>query len=267
MIYSNSAPNEQKRIWISGGSSGIGAALSLYYSKSGTVLGITGKNPTALGQTAQRCRDLGATVYQYTSDVRDRAETARHANDFLNKAGGIDIVVANAGIRIEERQDYSDWESANEIMQVNYVGAINTLVPFIAEMKKQKHGRLAIMSSISALRGTPNSGAYSASKAAINIWAESLRQRLKPFDISVTVICMGFVATAMTEGLPFKMPGLLQPEKAAALTAESIARKRRVVVHPWQSKLIWRGFQMMPGFLYDIVILAAKSRHPNNTVS
>lgn len=98
-------------------------------------------------------------------------------------------------------------------MRVNYFGLINTITPFIKEMKAAGKGQIVAISSIGSFRGTPNSGAYSASKAAVNVWTESLRLRLVSHGISVTTIGLGFVDTAMTEGLPFWIPGILSPQK------------------------------------------------------
>lgn len=250
-----------KKIFITGASSGIGEALSDYYAGPGTTLALLAPNEVRLQGVADRCRAKGATVYTYSADVRDVEKMRKCAHDFLKHVDTVDIVIANAGIRGEEDEDCQEWQIPEELMQVNYLGVINTFSPFIPYMKRKCSGQLVVMSSIGALRGTPNSGAYSASKAAINIWAESLRLRLKPYKIQITVLCMGFVATAMTEGLPFSMPGLLTAKEAAVLIAPSIAKRKRLVTLPWQSRFIWNTFHLLPGCIYDKLILWAKSRH------
>jgi len=85
---------------------------------------------------------------------------------------------------------------------------------------------------------------------------------LIPHGVGLSTICLGFVNTAMTEGLPFWMPGILSPERAARLIAKNINNKRRVVTLPWPSKLIWSVFRILPGFAYDKLIILAKAHGP-----
>lgn len=249
-------------VWITGASSGIGEALSDYYATAGATLALLARNEVDLHCVAERCRATGAIVYEYVADVCEVELLRSCVTDFLSRVGTVDIVIANAGIRGEEDDDFMEWHIPEEVMRVNYLGVINTFAPFIPHMREKHAGQLVVISSIAAFRGTPNSGAYSASKAAVNVWAESLRLRLTPFGITVTTICMGFVATAMTEGLQFSMPVILSPKEAAVLIADNIAKRKRLVTLPWQSRFIWTVFQILPGFMYDKLILWAKARHP-----
>lgn len=254
--------NKSQVVLITGASSGIGEALSKYYASPDIILGLVARNAAELHAVAEACRLLGARVYEYVVDVCDVKNMRKCAADFLEQTGKVDIVIANAGIRREEDDDCQQWDIPEETMRVNYLGVINTFSPFIRPMKERRAGQFVVISSIGAYRGTPNSGAYSASKAAINVWSESLRLRLIPYKISVSTICMGFVATAMTEGLPFSMPGILSAAEAANLIANAIKARKRVVTLPWQSRYIWTVFRVLPGVLYDKLILWAKSRHP-----
>jgi len=254
--------SSQLVICITGASSGIGAALSEYYARPGVVLALLARDLTELKSISERCLAKGAVVYEYLADVTDHDAMRKSAADLLDRVEYVDLVIANAGIRGEEDADCQDTSIAEEIMRVNYFGVINTFSPFIRPMKARGRGQLAVISSIAAFRGTPNSGAYSASKAAVNVWTESLRLRLAPFGIGLTTICMGFVNTAMTADLPFWMPGILTPAQAAALIAKSVEKKRRVVTLPWQSRFIWTIFRILPGAMYDKLILLAKAHGP-----
>lgn len=249
-------------IFITGASSGIGAALAEYYANPDTTLGLVSRDSSGLGQVAEVCKRVGASTYNYVVDVTDGPALKKAAEHFMGEAGDIDIVIANAGIRGEEDDDYQNLELPNRIMNVNYMGVINTFSPFVKHFKTKGSGSFVAISSIASYRGTPNSGAYSASKAAVNVWTESLRLRLMPYGISVTTICMGFVNTAMTADLPFWMPGILSSKKAAFLIAEKIRKKTRLTILPWQSRIIWNGFRVMPGFVYDRLILWAKANGP-----
>jgi short-subunit dehydrogenase len=249
-------------VFITGASSGIGAALGEFYARSGAILGLLARNGDELHSVAKRCRAKGAVVHEFVADVTDLPAMRKSAADLLELAGHVDIVIANAGIRGEEDPDCQDEQIPEQIVRVNYLGVINTFSPFIRPMKTQSSGQLVAISSIASFRGTPNSGAYSASKAAVNVWTESLRLRLISHGISLTTICLGFVDTAMTAGLPFWMPGILSPEKAAELIARSIEKRARIVTLPWQSRFIWTLFRILPGGLYDKLIIWAKEHGP-----
>ena len=254
-----------KSIWITGASSGIGKALSEYYAAPGVTLGLASRGAEQLEEVANNCRRRGATVHQYLMDVSDTQEAKMCASEFLQQVGSVDLVIANAGIRIEEDLDFQESWIPLQTMSTNFMGVINTFAPFIPSMKKTRKGSLAVISSIAAFRGTPNSGAYSASKAAINVWTESLRLRLKSYGIQVSTLCVGFVNTEMTRTLPFWMPGLLSAERAAEMIADGIRKRKRVMTFPWQAKLLWTCFRILPGPIYDALILWAKAHSPNRT--
>lgn len=252
-------PTAFENIFITGASLGIGAALSKYYAAPGISLGLISRGKERLEEVAGQCRRKGAVAHTYVADVTAADDLRRCALDFQTRVEFVDLVIANAGIRVEEDTDYQDISASARVMEVNYVGVINTFSPFIPAMKKRRSGHLAVISSIAAFRGTPNSGAYSASKAAINVWTESLRLRLNPYGICVSTLCAGFVRTAMTSSLDFWMPGILNTEEAAAIIASAIRHRKRLVTFPWQSMMIWTFFRMLPGPLYDRLILWAKA--------
>lgn len=251
------------KVFITGGSSGIGEALGLRYAAPGVVMGLLSRDTNgALETVAQACRHKGAEVHTYAVDVCDPVAIAEAAGDFVSRAGGIDLVVANAGVNFpDDTPDTTPLDIAKANIDGNYFGVINTLTPFLGPMKQQRQGSLVIISSISSLRATHNSGPYSASKAAVNLWAEGLRLKLRPFGISVTVLRVGFVDTAMTRGNPFWMPGLISADKAAEIIMNKTRRKARITVLPWTSGGLWTIFSLMPGSLYDWLIDTVKQRN------
>lgn len=253
-----------KSIFITGASSGIGEALSVLYAQDGVVLGLLSTDTlNTLEDVADRCRAKGAKVITYLTDVSEKLAMAECASAFQAKVGNIDLVIANAGVAFVEDSDYLETDIPMRNMKVNYFGVINTILPFIAHMKKSKSGHIVITSSISSLRSTHNSGAYSASKAAINLWSEGLRLRLRPYGIPVTTLCVGFVDTAMTKNNPFWMPGLISAPKAARLISNAISKQKRMATLPWQSGGLWTIFHFLPGEMYDWLIDWAKNRTQN----
>ena len=253
---------QHKRIVITGASSGIGAALAVHYAAPGVLLCLIARTEAAMREVAQQCIARGSAVNVYVADVTDAARMREVSTQILAEVGLPDLVIANAGIRIEDPADYTYSTAAAEIMAVNYHGVIHSFASFIAPMKQRGSGHLVAVSSIAALRATPNSGIYSASKGAVNLWTEGLRLQLAPHNVAVTTACSGFVRTAMTADIPFHMPGILSPEQAAAIIAQAVAKRRSRIVFPWQSRLIWGIFAAMPGGMYDQVILLAKKLWP-----
>lgn len=249
-------------IWITGAARGIGAALARHYAAPGVALGLCDLIGDRLEAVAAECRANGARVQAFVFDVCDRDAAAAAIATFLKTTPTVSLVIANAGVRFEEDRDFASPGVVDLNMGANYFGVINTIVPFLDTLKHQRNGQIAVVSSIGALRGTPNSGAYSASKAAINMWCESTRLRLRAYHVPVTVLCVGFVATDMTRDITFWMPGLLSPDKAARLMARAIRARRRMVVMPWQSRLIFGSLRLFPGFLYDALILWAARLMP-----
>lgn len=244
-----------RHIFISGGARGIGAEMCQQMAGEGVVIGIIDVLP--MEETKHRCSERGATVHTWIADVRHPEEVQAAARAFLEQTGTIDLVIANAGICPKDLDDYSG-AVAREAMDVNYFGAINTFSPFIRTMQQQRVGQLVAISSISSLRSTHNSGSYSASKAALDLWCEGLRLRLAHLAITVTVVNPGFIRTDMTKGNPFLMPGIISKERGARIIMRAIRRRRRSQLLPFRQVLMWGFFRLLPGPIYDWLMLRLK---------
>jgi len=252
-----------KNIFITGASRGIGEALSYAYASPGVTLGLTAQcRLEELQEVAERCRSKGSKVITYVADVVDQVAIEGAAKKFLTEVGKIDLVIANAGIALTEDESFAASDIPFKVMQVNYFGVINTLLPFVQAMKSQKFGHLVAVSSIASYCSTQNSGAYSASKAAVNRWTEGLRLRLINDGISVSTLCLGFVDTEMNRAHKFWMPGLISASRAAELMKAAIQKRKRMIIIPFTARVIWTSFRIMPGYLYDLLLTWAKSRHP-----
>lgn len=252
---------------VTGASSGIGEALSVKYAKAGHRVCLLSRTSSELTRVAQLCKAVSGTADVHCVDVTDAPAMQRVAEEIISAHGTPDVVIANAGIRIEDPENYIGSTAAQDVMQVNYFGVINTFAPFISAMKDRQQGHLVAISSIGAIRATPNSGIYSASKAAVNLWTEALRLKLSPHNITVTTAASGFVRTAMTSDLTFHMPGLLEPSQAADIISNAIESRKSRITFPWQSSLMWGVFGMLPGSLYDALILCAKKYWPKRKTS
>ena len=247
------------KVFLTGASSGIGEALARHYAAQGAKLGLFARREDVLARIASETAP--ATVATYAGDVRDAEALARAGADFLERFGTPDIVIANAGVsRGTLTEEPDDLPAFRAVFDTNVLGIVHTFAPFLAAMRRERHGVLAGVASVAGFRGLPGSGAYSASKAAAITYLESLRVEQVGTGVSVVTICPGFIATPMTAQNPYRMPFLIQPEKAARLIARAIAQRRRRYVLPWQMALLDPALRAMPGFLFDAAFARSKRK-------
>ena len=209
---------DPKSIVITGGSSGIGAALAGAYAAPGVFLALTGRNPERLEQVAERCRAAGAEVVTAVVDVRDSEGFAEWlaAQD---RARPLELAIANAGISAGTGSFGETAEQVREILSVNVDGVVNTALAAAELMRPRRRGQIAIMSSLAAFRGFPGAPAYCGSKAAVRVWGEALRGMLHSEGLGVTVISLSLVFLLMAyaeamenlEGVSVRDLGLRYP--------------------------------------------------------
>jgi short-subunit dehydrogenase len=250
-------------VFITGGNSGIGAALARHYAARAANIGLFARRADALAALA---RELPAECCAtYAGDVRDSAALDQAAREFITRFGAPDVVIANAGVSLgalTERAE--DLPTFRTVIDTNVLGIVNTFAPFVGVMRAAGGGTLAGIASIAGFRGLAGSGAYSASKAAAITYLESLRLELRDSGIAVVTVCPGYVATPMTATNRYRMPFLLDPDKAARLIARAIERRTRFYVLPWQMAIIGFVLQRLPRPIYDAVFAHAPRRTPHN---
>ena len=240
--------NQPLRVFITGASSGLGAALARHYGAQGAQLGLAGRQLEGLQATAS---GLDAQLYQ--ADVRDAAAMQRAAEAFLNEVGAPDIVIAAAGISVGTlTEEAADAPVFRAVMDANVLGLVHTFQPFIAAMQFNR-GVLCGISSVAGVRGLPGGGAYSASKAAATVYLEALRLELKSRRIAVVTVAPGYIDTPMTRVNPYAMPFKLSAQAAATRVARCIQLRRTYTVIPWQMAWVARLLKWLPNPVYDAV--------------
>ena len=238
--------NTPLRVFITGASSGLGAALANHYGAMGARLGLVGRRADALRLTAA---DFDARTY--VADVRDAAAMQSAAQAFLDEVGAPDIVIGAAGISVGTlTEEVSDHSVFRAVMDANVLGLVHTFHPFIAAMQA-RGGVLCGISSVAGVRGLPGGGAYSASKAAASNYLEALRLELKSRGIAVVTVAPGYIDTPMTRVNPYPMPFRMPAPVAAAKVARCIAQRRRHTVIPWQMSIIATLMKWLPVSVYD----------------
>jgi NADP-dependent 3-hydroxy acid dehydrogenase YdfG len=245
-----------RTILITGASSGIGRALALEYARGGAHLALAARREAELDATAFEARRLGGSAVSYVLDVAD----VDAVNDAVRRAdhelAGLDMVIANAGRGDTKLSTRLTWNDVGPVLDVNVRGALATLVAAIPVMLAQKQGHIVGVSSLAGIRGLPTSAAYSASKAAVSTFLESLRIDLAPTGVRVTDVQPGFVATPINEGANHPMPFRWPVEKAARHIARRLESAPAVVAFPWPLVLATRFGRLLPAFLYDRIVRA-----------
>jgi short-subunit dehydrogenase len=140
------------------------------------------------------------------------------------------------------------------ILEINLIGMMNTFQPFILPMKSIKHGSLVGISSIAGVRGLPGAGAYSASKAAVTNYLESLRIELKEYNLTVVTISPGYIKTPMTRLNKFPMPFLMKPDVAAKKFVKAINQRKKFIIFPWQMRFIVILMRLAPACIWDLIM-------------
>jgi short-subunit dehydrogenase len=230
---------DPKSILITGASSGIGAALARAYARPGAHLALTGRNEDRLAAVAADCRDAGADTATVLLDVTERAPLAQWIAE-VDRAAALDLVIANAGISAGTGRSGESDTQAREVMAVNLDGVVNTVQPALAPLTSRRRGQVAIISSLAGFRGFPGAPAYCASKAAVKVWGEALRGHLAAEGVGVSVVCPGFVRSPMTAVNQFRMPFLIEADRAAAIIKRGLARNKARIAFPWpMAAAVW----------------------------
>lgn len=252
------------RVFITGASSGIGAALAARYAQEGATLGLFARRAAALLELTASLPHA-ASHRIFAGDVCDHAAIAAAARDFIAHAGGIDIVIASAGIShgtlTEVPEDLPVFES---IIATNVTATVATFAPFIDTMREQGHGTLVGIASVAGVRGLPGGGGYSASKAAVVTYCESLRLEMRRHGIRVVTIAPGYIDTPMTRHNKYHMPFLMAPGRFADKAVAAIRGGARYRVIPWQMGVVAKLLRWLPDALYDLAFARAPRKARKN---
>lgn len=227
-----------RRIFLTGASSGIGAALAEAYAAPDVTLGLVARREAPLAELAKRLSGRGCRVLTYVVDVTDAAGMRQAALTYCEAAGGVDLAIANAGTSAADKILDGNPAAVTDMFRINVEGVLNTLFPLVPPMAAQGSGHLVAIGSVAGFRGLPGKGGYSATKAALKILMDSYRPVLRRHDILATTICPGFVESELTARNRYPMPFIMPARKAARLIQGAIGRGARTYVFPWQMRLL-----------------------------
>ncbi len=245
-------------VFITGASSGIGAALANEFATRGACLGLVARRRDALDVVEAA---LPGKHHTYIADVTDKDALIAAAQAFDAAADGTDIVIANAGISIGVKTEfYEDLDQFAKVLDTNVLGMAFTFHPFIAAMKARRRGTLVGIASVAGVRGLPGSDAYCASKAAAIVYCESLRVEMARYGVKVVTISPGFIRTLMTKKNPYQMPFLMDVDAFAEQAADAIMAGVRYRTIPWQMGWITALLRLLPRGLFDRIMANRKQK-------
>lgn len=222
--------------FITGASSGIGAALAVELARQGADVALAARRIDRLEVLAAQVRALGRQALVVACDVTRDEDLDRAVAATVAQFGRLDIAVANAGFGVVgpfERLDLADYRRQFE---TNVFGVLRTVQATLPELKRRE-GRLVLMGSVAGHVSPPGSSAYAMSKFAVRALAGSLRHELRPSGVSVTLISPGLVRSEIhqVDNRGVHHPGARDPlrwlrmpaERAARQMAAAIIRRRR----------------------------------------
>jgi len=230
-----------KIVLISGASEGIGRALALALAASGAHLALNARNAARLAETAHECAARGAEVLALPGDVTRAPDCAMLIERTLERFGGLDVLVNNAGITMWARFDsISDLSVFETVLRVNYLGAVYLTAAALPHLKRSR-GLLVAIASMAGLTGVPERTAYAASKHALVGFFESLRVELRGSGVAVTIVAPDFVASQIHRRAlgpdgqplgtsPLHEPHLMTAADCAALIVRAMRRRQRLAL-------------------------------------
>lgn len=233
-----------QRVWLIGASSGIGEATAKLLMQRGARVALTSRNRDALTVLA------GGNAQVAVADVTDRASLKRAFDDICAALGGIDVAIINAGAHQPVRAWQLHADAAEQLVQVNLVGAINAtalLAPYFAQ---RGSGRIAVTASVAGYGGLPTGLVYGATKAALINFAETLYLDLAPQGVAVHLINPGFVKTPLTDLNGFKMPALIEASEAAREILDGIEAGQFEIHFPRRFTRVLKVLNLLPYRLY-----------------
>jgi len=208
------------RVLVTGASSGIGAGLAEAVAAAGASVGICARRSDRLAEVAQRCAAHGGEVHSWITDVADPVQVDALADAALAEMGGVDLLINNAGIPKRRHVTALDMATVDYVTRVNYLAPVQLTLALLPHMLVRGSGRIVNVSSVAATLSSPGESAYSASKAALAVFSESMTVDLWDRGVRAMVVYPGVVDTelfTLPDNDPFTAD--IEPITVSALVA------------------------------------------------
>ena len=240
----------QKKIWITGASSGIGKAVAEKFAAEGWKVAVSARRKELLQDMA---RDQN--ISSFPLDVTDRSQINNVFQNILKEFGNIDVCLFSSGTYEPKDEQNIDPDKIKNVINVNFLGVIDCVKTVEEYFKNKKTGHISIVSSIAGYRGLPNSSGYGPSKAALTNFCESIYFDFKKFGVRVSVISPGFIKTPLTDKNEFPMPFLKTVDYAANQIFNGLVKSNAFEIHfPKGLTLTLKFLRILPYKLYLFLV-------------
>ena len=241
----------QKKIWITGASSGIGKALAIKFANNGWKVAASARRENLLQDLSKN----NSNIFSFPLDVKDEKSAKNVFQNIIEKFKTLDICVFCAGIHDPDAEKKLSSEKIRKIMETNFFGTLNCIMAVNTFFREKKSGHISIVSSVASYRGLPAASGYCASKSALTSLAESLYFDFKRHNVRVSVINPGFIKTPMTDQNKFSMPMIKSAEFAAEKMFIGLTKKNAFEIHfPIAFTIMMKLLKIMPHWLYFLLI-------------
>lgn len=215
-----------KIVIITGASSGLGEAAARHLSAQGAVVVLAARRAARIESLANELRAQGAKALAITTDITDHQQVKKLADTAVQAYGRIDVMLNNAGLMQQsplERLKIGEW---NNMIDINIKGVLYGIAAALPHMQRQKAGHIINVSSVAGHTVRPAGAVYSATKHAVRVISEGLRQEVKPYNIRTTIISPGAVATELPDHITDKdsAANIRKFYEGYAIPADSFAR-------------------------------------------
>ena len=240
----------QKKIWITGASSGIGKALALKFAKENWQVLISARRKKLLDEISQN-----VNISAFPLDVTNDNEVKETFSNIINKFKDVDLCVFCSGAYDPKLEQEINKVQIRKIMDVNFFGVLNCIKTVEDYFKKKKEGHISIVSSVAAYRGLPNSSGYGPSKAALTNLTESLYFDFKKFNVRISLVSPGFIKTPLTDKNSFEMPFIKSSEYAAEKMYSGLIKSNAFeITFPKSLTTILKLLRILPYRIYLLLV-------------
>ena len=240
----------QRKVWVTGASSGIGKAVAEKFAKEKWKVAISARRVEILNEMANN-----DNIFAYPMDVTNQNKTEETFNKILEDFGDLDLCVFSSGTYERKSEKGLNVDNVKKVIEVNFLGVVGCVKAVQKYFQNKKGGHISIVSSPVGYRGLPKSSGYTASKASLNNFTQGIYFDFKKFNVRVTLISPGFIKTALTDKNDFKMPFLKDTKYAAEKIYDGLINKKSFeIIFPPQIAFIYKIFQILPNKVYNFLI-------------
>lgn len=239
---------------ITGASSGIGWELAKTLAAQHCAVGVLARRRDRLEALVQEIQAAGGKAAYAVADVGERTPTIAAIHALRDQLGPVDLLIANSGVGFPTTLEPINTEEVERMFKVNTLGVVYAIEAVLPDMLQRGKGHLAAVSSQAAFLGMPGESGYCASKAAVNSFMDGLRIQLRRRGVHVSTLCPGFIATDMTAANKFKMPWVMNADRAAQFIVMALARKKKVYSFPWQMTLLMKVAAWLPDWAIERIL-------------